>query len=651
MGEDRLGTLQGEEEDLFEILRGLLGQLMALLLDLYEVRCRLSALENQFGQVIGFSGDNEERVSILSSWSYYWLLVSSWCWFAAVHGGTTTRNARPNIVLLMADDLGIGDLCCYGNHSMSTPNIDRLASEGVLLTQHLAAASMCTPSRAAFLTGRYPIRSGMASSHHVNRDFTWLGGSGGLPSNETTFAKLLRDRGYRTGLVGKWHQGLSCASRDDHCYHPLNHGFDFFYGLPFGMLSDCLRSGTPELHRGLTIKLWVSTVMLALVPLLLLIPKFAGWFPVPWMLIITLALLVFLFFVSWFSSYGFVRRWNCILMRDHEIIQQPMKEERVSSLLLREALAFIDRYKRGPFLLFVSFLHVRTPLITREKFVGRSKYGPYGDSVEELDWMVGKILQRLDQEQLSNCTLVYFTSDNGGHLEARGRGVQLGGWNGVYKGGRGMGGWEGGIRVPGIFRWPSVLEAGKVVDAPTSLMDIYPTLSYVAGGVLPLDRKIDGRNLMPLLEGRVSHSEHEFLFHYCGVYLHAARWYQKDCATVWKIHFVTPRSSPEGSGACHASGLCPCWGPAVTRHDPPLLFDVSRDPSEQHPLSPDNEVLFDSVLRKVEAAVRAHRATLSPAPRQLSAFGSLWKPWLQPCCGCFPFCGCDKEDSAFPAAR
>uniref|UniRef100_A0A8C0MVL3 Arylsulfatase family member H n=5 Tax=Canis lupus TaxID=9612 RepID=A0A8C0MVL3_CANLF len=583
---------------------------------------------------------------------YNWTCrLSLWlcCWLGGLSAGFMTRNSRPNIVLLMADDLGVGDLCCYGNNTVSTPNIDRLASEGVRLTQHLAAASVCTPSRAAFLTGRYPIRSGMASPYNLNRGLTWLGGSGGLPTNETTFAKLLQHYGYRTGLIGKWHQGLSCASRNDHCYHPLNHGFDYFYGLPFGLLSDCQASRTPELHRWLRIKLWISTAVLSLVPLLLLIPKYARWFVVPWKVILTFALLAFLFFISWYSSYGFTRRWNCILMRNHEIIQQPMREERVASLMLKEALAFIDRYKRGPFLLFVSFLHVHTPLITKDKFVGHSKYGLYGDNVEEMDWMVGRILETLDQERLTNHTLVYFTSDNGGRLEVQEGEVQLGGSNGIYKGGQGMGGWEGGIRVPGIFRWPTVLQAGKVINEPTSLMDIYPTLSYIGGGMLPQDRVIDGRNLMPLLEGRVSHSDHEFLFHYCGVYLHTARWHQKDCATVWKAHYVTPKFSPDGAGACYGSGICPCSGD-VTYHDPPLLFDVSRDPSETRPLNPDNEALFDSVVKKIEAAIKEHRRTLTPVPQQFSVFNTLWKPWLQPCCGTFPFCGCDKEDDILSTA-
>ncbi|MBZ3881861.1 Arylsulfatase H [Sciurus carolinensis] len=623
------------------------------------------------------------------SWTARWLWTALSCLLGGLEGPLATRNSRPNIVLLMADDLGLGDLGCYGNGSVSTPNIDRLANEGVKLTQHLAAASVCTPSRAAFLTGRYPVRTGMASSNSMNRGLTWLGGSGGLPTNETTLAKLLQHRGYRTGLIGmassnsmnrgltwlggsgglptnettlakllqhrgyrtgligKWHQGLSCATRNDHCYHPLNHGFDYFYGMPFGLLNECQASKTPELHRWLRIKLWVSTAALSLVPVLLLVPNLARWFSVPWSIIVISALLVLLFFISWYSSYGFVRRWNCILMRNHEIIQQPVREERVSLLMLKEAVAFIERYKRGPFLLFVSFLHVHTPLVTKEKFVGHSKYGLYGDNVEEMDWMVGKLLDALERERLTGHTLVHFTADNGGRLEARDGDARLGGWNGGYRGGRGMGGWEGGIRVPGIFRWPTVLEAGKVIDEPTSLMDIFPTLSYIGGGILPQDRVIDGRNLMPLLEGRVVHSDHEFLFHYCGRYLHAVRWHQKDCATVWKAHYVTPNFHPAGADACYGSAMCSC-SEDVTHHDPPLLFDLSRDPSESQPLNPDNEVLFDSVIKKIEAAIKEHRASLTPVPEQLTVFNTIWKPWLQPCCGTFPFCGCDKENDILP---
>ncbi|KFQ32670.1 Arylsulfatase D, partial [Mesitornis unicolor] len=442
---------------------------------------------------------------------------------------------------------------------------------------------------------------------------------------------------------GKWHQGVNCESFNDHCHHPLNHGFDYFYGMPFTLLSNCQENKPPELDVALQAKLWFYSQIVVLAVLTLTAGKLSGLISIRWKIIACLTLMGGLFFISWYSSYGFVQYWNCILMRNHDITEQPMQLERTASLMLKEAVSFIKRNRHGPFLLFVSFLHVHTPLLTMAKFLGKSRHGLYGDNVEEMDWMVGKILDALDEEGLKNHTFTYFASDHGGHLEAWDGSAQLGGWNGIYKGGKGMGGWEGGIRVPGVFRWPGVLPAGKVIDEPTSLMDIYPTVVHLAEGILPQDRVIDGRNLVPLLQGRAQKSEHEFLFHYCGSYLQAVRWHQKDSGAIWKAHYVTPVFHPLGAGACYGKGICPCFGEGVTHHDPPLLFDLSRDPSEAKPLSADTEPLFDIVIKKIGRAIEEHRRTLTPVPEQLSLYNVLWKPWLQPCCGMFPFCWCDKE--------
>ncbi|XP_053827862.1 arylsulfatase D-like isoform X3 [Vidua macroura] len=393
---------------------------------------------------------------------------------------------QPNFVLLLADDLGIGDVGCYGNDTIRTPNIDRLAKEGVKLTQHIAAAPLCTPSRAAFLTGRYPLRSGMDAINDYRVIF-WNAGSGGLPANETTFAKILQHQGYSTGLIGKWHQGVNCESRNDHCHHPLKHGFDYFYGMPFTLISDCQPTETPEMDRAFRRKLWLSTEMIGLITLTAVLGRLTGLISVHWKTLTCLAGFSLLFFISWFSSYGFVRYWNCIMMRNHGITEQPMVTDRTTSLILRESISFIERNKHKPFLLFLSFLHSHTPLLTTEKFLGRSRHGLYGDNVEEMDWMVGQVLDAIDKEGLKETTLVYFASDHGGWLERQEGERQLGGWNGIYKGGKSMGGWEGGIRVPGIFRWPGVLPAGTVIDEPTSLMDIYPTVVHLAGGEVPQD--------------------------------------------------------------------------------------------------------------------------------------------------------------------
>ncbi|XP_053435310.1 arylsulfatase L-like isoform X2 [Nycticebus coucang] len=552
---------------------------------------------------------------------------------------SNVSGSRPNMLLLMADDLGIGDVGCYGNHTIRTPNIDRLAEDGVMLTQHIAAASVCTPSRAAFLTGRYPVRSGMVSSDG-SRVLQWTAVSGGLPTNESTFAKILQDKGYATGLIGKWHLGLNCESSRDHCHHPLNHGFAHFHGMPFSMMGDCVLWEVSEKRRILERKLQLWAQIATLAALTLAAGKLTRLAPLPWMLVIwSAAAAALLSSASHFLGTLIVHA-DCFLMKDHAVTEQPMRFSNTTPLLLQDAWSFLRRNKHRPFLLLVSFLHVHTPLITTEDFLGKSLHGLYGDNVEEMDWMVGQILDMLDKEGLTNNTLVYFTSDNGGSLESQHGNNQYGGWNGVYKGGKGMGGWEGGIRVPGIVRWPGVLQAGRVIDEPTSLMDIFPTLVQLGAGQVPQDRVIDGQDLLPLLLGTAPRSNHEFLLHYCETFLHAVRWHDWDRGRVWKVHYLTPKFQPEGAGACYGRGVCPCFGDKVTQHNPPLLFDLSRDPSETHVLTPATEPLFHQVVDTVRQAVEVHQRTLRPVSLQLDVPQNTWKPWLQPCCGPFPFCRC-----------
>uniref|UniRef100_A0A4W3H1A5 Arylsulfatase D n=1 Tax=Callorhinchus milii TaxID=7868 RepID=A0A4W3H1A5_CALMI len=545
---------------------------------------------------------------------------------------STDSKSQPNFVVIMADDLGIGDVGCYGNDILRTPNIDRLAQEGVRLTHHIAAAPLCTPSRAAFMTGRYPVRSGMDNSHRV-RVILFNAGTGGLPPNETTFAKLLQQEGYSTGIVGKWHLGVNCESREDWCHHPLSHGFGYFYGTPFTNFLDCKPGAGSNLLVDVAAVLSRINQALALGLLSLVALKLFGLASLGWRPIGCLTILCLLFFISWFSVFGYIRLWNCIAMRDFKVVQQPIQLE-----------SFPTRNQKKPFLLFVSLLHVHTPLFMTKGFVGNSKNGLYGDNVEEMDWHVGQIVNTIDELGLANRTLIHFTSDHGGSIEEIRE--RLGDCNGIYKGGKGMAGWEGGIRVPGLFRWPGVLTAGRTIDEPTSLMDIYPTLANLAGAHLPQDRVIDGRDLMPLLEAKVRRSEHEFLFHYCGNELHAVRWHPRASDSVWKAHYFTPVFSPNGSGGCHQSGVCPCWGTQVTRHSPPLLFDLSKDPSEVSPLSSESEPDFQGILAEIGAAVEQHRRTLSSVPQQLSWRNILWRPWLQPCCGTFPFCGCHEESGS-----
>ncbi|XP_047621602.1 steryl-sulfatase [Phacochoerus africanus] len=550
---------------------------------------------------------------------------------------------RPNFVLLMADDLGIGDPGCYGNKTLRTPNIDRLAGGGVKLTQHLAAAPLCTPSRAAFLTGRYPIRSGMAAQNQVGV-FIFSASSGGLPPSEITFAKLLKSQGYTTALIGKWHLGTNCHNSSDFCHHPLSHGFDYFHGIPVTNLRDCKPGEGSVFTTAFRLLVFIPLQVLALALLTLAGLRWLGLFRVPPAIIFSLLFLAALVLGLLLCFLHFFRPLNCFLMRNHDITQQPMSYDNLTQRLTADAVRFIQRNAESPFLLVLSFLHVHTALFSSKVFAGKSKHGAYGDATEEMDWSVGQILDILDELKLANNTLIYFSSDQGAHVEeVTVKGEVHGGSNGIYKGGKATN-WEGGIRVPGILRWPGVIQAGLELDAPTSNMDLFPTVANLAGAPLPEDRIIDGRDLMPLLLGQSQRSDHEFLFHYCNFYLNAIRWHPRNSTSIWKAFFFTPKFSPEGANGCFATHVCFCHGHSITHHDPPLLFDISQDPRETDPLTPTSEPRFWEILEVMQQAAARHTRTLQDVPDQLSPGNIIWKPWLQMCCSWSGLsCQCDRE--------
>ncbi|XP_063306230.1 steryl-sulfatase [Pelobates fuscus] len=556
-----------------------------------------------------------------------------------------TLNAtqpRPNYLLIMVDDLGIGDVGCYGNYTIRTPNIDRLAKEGVTFTQHLTASPLCTPSRSAFLTGRYPVRSGMASMSRVGV-FIFSASSGGLPNNEITFATRLKKRGYSTGLIGKWHLGLNCENSSDHCHHPVNYGFDYFYGMPMTNLRDCIPGHGSVFLAGAArfIKTLIQIGCITLVTATLL--NYSGIIKINWKVVSYILIFFGFLFGLVFLFFSNFRYLNCFLMRNHQIIQQPFKHENLTQRMTKESVDFILRNKYKPFLLFVSFAQVHTALYTEQRFRGKSKHGLYGDAIEEVDWSVGTILNELDKNFLQNNTLVYFTSDNGGHVEEiSSSGEVHGGWNGIYKGGKATS-WEGGIRVPGLVRWSGVIEAGKVIDETTSQMDIFPTIVKLSGSTLPHDRIIDGYDLTPLMKGKSVTSEHEFLFHYCNAYLNAVRWNPRNSKSIWKAFYFTPNFQPKGSNGCFDSHVCFCYGDFVTHHDPLLLFDLSKDPEEKNPLTPQTQMYY-TVLRTIQQAAQNHTESLQVIDNQLSWSNIIWKPWLQACCSSwFDLCYCDND--------
>lgn len=259
---------------------------------------------------------------------------------------------KPNFVIIFADDLGYGDLACYGHPTIRTPNLDRMAAEGQRWTDFYVGASVCTPSRAALLTGRLPIRSGMDSDV---RRVLFPDSSGGLPAGEITLAEALKPQGYTSACIGKWHLGHLPR------YLPTNNGFDYYFGLPYS--NDMDRVGGPQGREAFKN------------------PK---------------------------AEY-----WNVPLMRNTEIVERPADQNTLTKRYTEEAIRFIERSKDRPFFLYLAQTMVHVPLFRSEDFRGKSPRGLYGDALEEVDWSVGQVLDALRRENLAEDTFVVFTSDNG----------------------------------------------------------------------------------------------------------------------------------------------------------------------------------------------------------------------------------------------
>ncbi|KAJ1057384.1 hypothetical protein K5549_022009 [Capra hircus] len=535
--------------------------------------------------------------------------------------------SKPNFVLLMADDLGIGDPGCYGNKTLRCGDGSTQGPLHSFPPRHTALFPWVTEKR---LTVQSPRRSFLKIMSQVGV-FLFSASSGGLPPSEITFAKLLKDQGYSTALIdGRWMVDIGWMDASDFCHHPTSHGFDYFHGLPVTNLRDCKPGEGSVFTRAFRLLVFVPLQLIAVALLTLALLK---WLRLFLFLLAALLLGLLLGFLHYF------RPLNCFLMRNRDVTQQPMSYDNLTQRLTADAARFLRRNAETPFLLVLSYLHVHTALFSSKDFAGKSQHGSYGDAAEEMDWSVGQILDVLDELKLANNTLVYFSSDQGAHVEeVTVKGEVQGGSNGIYKGGK-ANNWEGGIRVPGIFRWPGVIRAGLEIDEPTSNMDIFPTVAKLAGSPLPQDRVIDGRDLMPLLQGRAQRSEHEFLFHYCNFYLNAVRWHPPNSTSIWKAFFFTPKFSPEGANGCFPTHLCFCHGQYVTYHDPPLLFEISRDPRERNPLTPTSEPRFQEILEAMQEAAARHTRTLQDVPNQLSL------PWLQLCCSSWGLsCQCDRED-------
>jgi arylsulfatase A-like enzyme len=400
-------------------------------------------------------------------------LVALSCFVTAFgQEGTGPRQTAPNFIVIFADDLGYGDLGCFGHPTIQTPHLDRMAAEGMKLTQFYAAASVCTPSRAGLLTGRLPVRSGVYGDQ---RRVLFPDSTSGLPASEVTLAEALRESGYRTACVGKWHLGHLPE------YLPTNHGFDSYFGIPYSNDMDAVWPLPDGSNRFQNSKI--------------------EYFKVP-------------------------------LLRDLEEIERPADQTTITRRYTEEAVRFIKEQDERPFFLYLAHSLPHVPLFRSPEFEGRSRRGLYGDVVEEIDWGVGEILDALRETGLDEETVVLFTSDNGPWLTY---GAQ-GGSAGLLREGKGCT-FEGGMRVPAIVRWPSKVPAATVCAEVTSALDVMPTFVKLAGGELPADRVYDGEDVSSLLDpvgaSQAERASPKSFFYYKGSRLMAVR------HGAYKAHFAT----------------------------------------------------------------------------------------------------------------
>jgi len=422
--------------------------------------------------------------------------------------GAANRAGRPpNFVVIFADDLGYGDLSCYGPTGVNTPTLDALAAEGFRSTDFFVPANVCSPSRASLLTGRYPMRCGMpvARNEGVPKYKNY-----GLAPDEITIPELLKTAGYRSLMVGKWHLGMEVEGS-----HPIDAGFDEYLGIPSNF----------ESRRG---------------------PNFDT------------------------------------LYRGKQVEGRNVACETLAKRYTDEVVAFIERHKDEPFFIYVSHHIVHNPLSPSRDFVGTSNRGKYGDYIKELDYSTGRIMKALRDAGVDENTLVVFTSDNGP--------------TGAGSAGKLSGGkyctMEGGHRVPGIIRWPGKIPSGQVSNTTITSMDLLPLFCGLAGIELPPDRKIDGKNILPVLQGKTTESPHEHLHYYNGTNLQAVR------EGNWKLHL--PRTAKDQ----------PFWSKKPSKKKgfvtlkEPQLFDLKNDAGEKRNIA-DRHPDVVARLQKQAETIRA----------------------------------------------
>lgn len=382
-------------------------------------------------------------------------------------------------MLINCDDLGYGDLGCYGSQLHDTPALDALAADGALFTDFYMASPVCSPSRAAMLTGSYPTRIGFGGEPMNHMPVLFPGQGVGLHPDEVTIASMLSEVGYATLAVGKWH----CGDQPD--FLPTNHGFDEWFGLPYSndMGRQVLADGQPTLEE--------------------LNERIAA------------------------AGLDFEVKWPPLpLMDGTELIECQPDQASLTRRYVERSTRFITDHVDQPFFLYLAHMYVHVPIYVEDHFHEQSRNGAYGAAVASIDWATEVILEELERHGLTDDTIVIFTSDNG----ALAPGPDGAGSNAPLRAAKGTT-WEGGQRVPCLVRWPGQIEPGVRVTDMASALDLLPTLGSITGAPVPVDRVIDGTDISPLvgLDGPSVDPDRSF-FYIAGANIEAVR------IGRWKLH-------------------------------------------------------------------------------------------------------------------
>jgi arylsulfatase len=360
------------------------------------------------------------------------------------------KTATPNIILILMDDMGYGDIGRNGANQYETPNLNKMTNQGMQFTWYYCPQAVSSASRAGLMTGCYPNRVGISGALFPYSTI-------GINSEETTIAEMLKTKGYHTGIIGKWHLGYQKE------FLPLQHGFDEYYGIPYS------NDMWPVDFDGVPIHLKDTTSTKMKNPVLPLIegndkvgeiPDLAG-------------------------------------------------QDKLTTEYTERAVKFIDNHKNSPFFLYLPHSMVHIPLGVSEKFRGKSKQGMYGDVMMEVDWSIGEIMKAVEKNGLDKNTLIIFTSDNGPWLNFGNHAGTTGG----LREGKGTS-WEGGQRVPCIMRWPGVIPEGEICNKLASSIDILPTLAEVAGASLPENKIDGVSLLPLLMGDKTASPRHSFYYYY-----------------------------------------------------------------------------------------------------------------------------------------